>query len=277
MTPLERAARDIKDVNVQGAKEIAVYGLKFLKSFAKKNGMKLKFEAAAYFLEEVRPTAVVLHNCVEAVIKSKKMSTIDRLVRYLETVSQKIGRHASRIVKRDSVILTHCHSGEAMSFLKHAWKRQKGISVIATMTEPLDQGVRTARELAQAKIPVTLITDSAAGHFSKDADMIVVGSDALRKEGVVNKVGTLPMALAAKRYRKPFYVVADMMKIDRRKKFKIEERPEGEIYGGIANKKGLRGVKIRNPAFDVTPWQYVTAVVTEKGVKKPSQILRLIR
>lgn len=278
MGSLEKAVQDIKDFKVQGANQIAIYGLGFLKQFAKQHGFNLKFEAAAHFLEEARPTAVVLHNCIEIVKRKKKISAIDKLIKTLQTVAKKESRYADRIVKNNSVIMTYCHSGEAMSFIKHVWKRhKKKISVIAPETEPLEQGLRTARELADENIPVTLINDNAIGFFMKNVDVVIVGADALRSEGLVNKIGTSLLAKAAKSARKPFYVVASTLKIDRRKKFKIEERPAKEIYRKLINKGKMRGIKIRNPAFDVTSWKYVTAIVTEKGILKPTKLARWIK
>ena len=174
--------------------------------------------------------------------------------------------------------MTHCHSGEALAFLKHyRLGHKRRISVIATETRPLEQGIKTAKELARDKIPVTFILDSAIGLFMKDVDMVVVGADALRREGVVNKIGTCPLAYAAKHNAKPFYVVANVLKLDKRKNFKIEERPAEEIYRKITTARNLRGIKIRNPAFDITPWKYVTAVITDEGIMKPSQLLRRLK
>lgn len=275
MASLEKAVSEIKSVRVQGAKEIAVYGLKFLRQFAKRSGYNLKFEAAAHFLEEARPTAVVLHNCIEIIKKKKKISAIDKLIRDLERSSEEIGRHSDKIIRNNWKIMTHCHSGDALAFIKHGWLRhKKKISVIATETEPLEQGIKTAKELAAAKIPVTLITDSAVGFFMKDVDAVIIGTDAIRLSppyGIVNKIGTLNLALAAKKYRKPLYVVGNSLKFDRRKKFRIEERPTREVY------KKLKGVKIRNPAFDVVDFNLVTKIITEKGVFAPNRISRLSR
>lgn len=275
MVSLEKAVSEIKSVRVQGAKEIAIYGLKFLRQFAKRSGYNLKFEAAAHFLEEARPTAVVLHNCIEIIKKKKKISTIDKLIRDLEKSSEEIGRHSDKIIKNNWKIMTHCHSGDALSFIKHGWLRhKKKISVIATETEPLEQGIKTAKELAAAKIPVTLITDSAVGFFMKGVDAVIIGTDAIRLSppyGIVNKIGTLNLALAAKKYRKPLYVVGNSLKFDRRKKFRIEERPAREVY------KKLKGVKIRNPAFDLVDFNLVTKIITEKGIFDPNKIPRLPR
>lgn len=277
MVSLEKAIENIRKVKVQGAKEIAVYALKFLRVFCKKNGFGLKFEVAAWKLEEARPTAVVLHNCLEILKKRRRLRTIDRLLKKLDNVTKKIAKNGSKLIKNNYKIMTHCHSGEALAVIKQAWKEGKKFSVIATETDPLEQGVKTAKELAKEKIPVTLITDSAVGYFMKDVDMVIVGSDSIRKNCIANKTGTSLLALCAKDNNKPFYVAANTMKFDKRKKFVIEERPAKEVYKELMRPGKLKGIKLRNPAFDMTPMKFVTGIVTEKGILKPSQVLRLLK
>jgi ribose 1,5-bisphosphate isomerase len=277
MASVEKVVGNIKSVEVQGAKEIAIYSLKFLKKFCKKNGFKLKFEVAAKILEEARPTAVVLHNCLKILKKNRKLSTIDKLIRTLEKSTGKIAKKGNKLVKNNYKIMTHCHSGEALAVIKEAWKEGKKISVIATETDPLEQGVKTAKELVKLKIPVMLITDNAVGYFMADVDCVLVGADAIRKEAVVNKIGTSLLAFAAKQNKKPFYVAANTLKFDRRKKLIIEERSPKEVYRELMHPINLKRIKIRNPAFDITPWKFVTAVITEKGIMKPKQVLRLLK
>lgn len=270
LTPA-KAAENIRSVRIQGARNIAIYALKFLRDFAKKNGFGLKFEVAAMILENARPTAVVFHNAMEIVKKDKKISTIDKLIKQLENSKEKIAKIGQKLIKNQMKIITHCHSGETLGVMKYAHKMKKKISIIATETEPLKQGIRTVKELSKEKVPVTLIVDSAAGFFMKNVDAVFVGSDAIRREGFVNKIGTLQLAIVAKEMKKPFYVVGNTLKFDRRKNFKIEERPANEVF------ENIKGVKIRNPAFDLVPWKYVTAVITEKGIFKPEKISRMIK
>jgi ribose 1,5-bisphosphate isomerase len=277
MDTLEEVVENIKAVKVQGAKEIAIYSLKFLRKFCKKNGFKLKFEVAAKVLEEARPTAVVLHNCLEILKKNRKLSTIDNLIRVLEKSTEKIALKGSKLIKPEYKIMTHCHSGEALAMIKRAWRDGKKISVVVTETDPLEQGVKTAKELIKLKIPVTVITDNAVGYFMKDVDCVLVGSDSIRKHGVINKIGTSLLAFAAKQNKKPFYIAADTLKFDKRKKIIIEERSPKEVYRGLVRPRNLKHVKIRNPAFDITPWKFVTAVVTEKGILKPKQVMRMLK
>jgi len=265
-----KIAENIKSVRVQGAKESALYSLNYLRRFCKKYGFGLKFEVASMVLKNARPTAVVLHNCIEILNKKRSLKTIDQLIKRLNESTAQLAKVGSKIIPKNAVIMTHCHSGEALAVIKEAWKDKKKISVFATVTEPLGQGIKTATELAKLKIPVTLINDNAVGHMMRQVNMVVIGSDAIRKNGVVNKVGTSLVALAAKENKKPFYVVASTIKFDRRKKFIIEERPANEVY------KKIKGIKIRNPAFDITDWKFVTAVVTEKGILKPEKIKRML-
>jgi ribose 1,5-bisphosphate isomerase len=271
MVSVQKVVADIKSVRLQGAKEIALHALKFFRQFCKKNGFGLKFEVAAYVLEQARPTAVVLHNVIEILKKKKKIQTIDKLMRDLENATKKISRIGQKIVKNNSRILTHCHSGEALSVIEEAAKRGKEISVIVTLTEPLHQGIKTAKELARKKIPVTLVKDLAVGHLMQEVDMVIIGTDAMRKNGFVNKIGTHVIAEEAKWHKKPLYVVGSHFKFDRRKKLVLEERAASEVYP-----KKLKGVKIRNPAFDLVSWKYVTKVVTDKGIFTPKQIVRLL-
>lgn len=266
MKTLQQVTKDIKEFRVQGANQIALYGLYFLKEISLKAGFGHRFKTASKCLEKARPTAVVLHNCIEIVKSEPKISTIDYLIDTLQTVGKREAIYSDKIIENSSRIITYCHSGEAMSFIKHAWiTHGKKISVIACKTDPLEQGIITSKELAKEGIPVTLIDDNAIGFFIKDINMAIIGADALRKEGVVNKIGTSLLAQAAHTASKPFYIVANSLKIDKRKTFEIEERPAEEIKK-IIHKKGLRGIKIRNPAFDITPWQHVTCVINEDGI-----------
>jgi len=270
---LETLVGRIRSLEIQGAKEIAVESLKWLKLFVKEKGFGKDFLEVVSALDASRPTAVVLHNCIEILKEEKNLKTIDRLLDNLATASRKIGEKGSRLIPSGATVMTHCHSGEALSIIKHSFAAGNKLSVIATETEPKHQGFKTAKDLACAGVPVTLITDSSIAFFMKDVDLVLVGSDAMRREGNVNKIGTLMMAMVAKDLKKLFYVAGDTLKLDRRKKLVIEERPLHELYHGLHS---IKGAHARNPAFDVTPWGYVKRVVTEKGVLTPSNLVRLL-
>ena len=266
----KKSAREIKNFKVQGANQIALYGLEFIKQYVTKNGFDSNFSQIINILENARPTAVVLHNCIELIRKNKTLTNIEQLISSLKA-SHKKNIDLKLILKNKSVIMTYCHSGEAMSLIKEFAKLKK-IFVYACITEPLEQGLRTVKDLKKLKIPVTLIGDNAAGLFMKNSDLVIVGADALRKEGVVNKIGTSLLAFAAYQNKKPFYVVANSLKIDKRKFFKIEERSPTEINKKLTHK--IKDMEIRNPAFDITPWKFISYVVMENDVFSPPQILR---
>lgn len=269
---LESLVKRIKSIDIQGAKEIAIESLKFLRTLAKKKGFGKDFNSAMKKLENARPTAVVLHNCLEIVKREKDVKTINKLLRQLNQATNEIAKRGSRLIKKNSVIMTHCHSGEALSVIKQAWKEGKKITVYATETEPKEQGIITAKELAKMKIPVILIVDSAIEFFIKDVDMIIVGTDAIRKDGIVNKIGTYPLAVVAWEHKKPIYVVGNTLKLDKRKKLIIEERDPDEVYV-----EHLKTLEVRNPAFDVTPWKFVKRVVTEKGILTVGNVKKMLK
>jgi ribose 1,5-bisphosphate isomerase len=269
---LESLVKRIKSLKIQGAKQIAIESLKFLRALAKKKGFGRDFNSSMNKLEKARPTAVVLHNCLEIIKKEKDVKTINKLLRQLNQSTKEIARRGSRLIKNNSTIMTHCHSGEALAVIKHAWKEGKKINIYATETEPKEQGIITAKELARLKIPVVLIVDSCIEYFMKDVDLVIVGSDAIRKEGIVNKIGTYPLAVVAKEHKKPFYVVGNTLKLDKRKKIVIEERSPHEIYD-----ERMKTMEIRNPAFDITPWKFVKRVVTEKGIMTPGNIKKMLK
>ncbi len=270
MKNLKKLVKEIKEVKIQGAKAIAIESLKFLKSYARKKGFGKDFERICFLLESIRPTAVVLHNCIGRILMERKEEAIARLLKELKEVNLKLAKIGMKIFEKKSVVLTHCHSSEALSLIKYAWRKGKIKEVYATKTEPLNQGIKTSKELAKEDIPVTLILDSAVGFFINNIDMVIVGCDAIRKEGIINKIGTYQISVLAKIHKKPFYVVGSTFKFDRRKKLKIEERPSKEIW------KRIKGVKIRNPAFDLTPWENITALITEIGILKKKDVLKYL-
>lgn len=277
-TTLSTAVRKIKSVEIQGAKNIAIYSLKFLRVFCKDVGFGKEFTRAAKKLEDVRPTAVVLHNCLEIIRKNKSLDVIDELLERLEKVDNNIAANGLKIFRKKKYkILTHCHSNEALSVIKSLKKGGKSISIIVTETDPLEQGVKTAKELSSKRIPVTLIVDSAVGQLMPEVDMVIVGTDSMRREGVINKIGTNLYAMSAKENDKPFFVVGNTLKLDKRKDFEIEQRPVEEVRKELLRSYRLKKVKIKNPAFDITPWKFVSKVITEKGVYSPSQIKKMLR
>jgi methylthioribose-1-phosphate isomerase len=193
-----------------------------------------------------------------------------------------IGRAGAALVPDGARILTHCNTGAlataghgtALGVVRSARDAGKRISVIASETRPYLQGARlTAWELIQERIPVTLITDSTAGHLMSrgQVDLVIVGADRIAANGdVANKIGTYALAVLAERHGLPFYVAAPLSTIDTSiangASIPIEERGAAEVTGYAGVRWAPEGVAVANPAFDVTPAVLVSALFTEKGV-----------
>jgi methylthioribose-1-phosphate isomerase len=199
----------------------------------------------------------------------------------LET-NRAIGRAGAELIADGARILTHCNTGAlataghgtALGVVRSARDAGKKISVIASETRPYLQGARlTAWELMQERIPVTLITDSMAGHMMQlgKVDLILVGADRIAENGdVVNKIGTYTLAVLADRHGIPFYVAAPLSTIDLSiadsSRVPIEERSPSEVTGYAGARWAPDGVAVANPAFDATPAELVSGLITEKGV-----------
>ncbi len=254
-------------------------------------------------LAETRPTAINLFWAIErmkSVLRQNRGRTVReiqfRLVEEALAIQREdiamcktMGQHGANLVKNGQNILTHCNAGAlatagygtALGMVRAAWEQGKKIHVFAGETRPVLQGARlTAWELMEDGIPVTLITDNMAGAIMQQGkiDLCIVGADRITANGdVANKIGTYSVAVLARAHGIPFYVVAPSSTIDvltlSGASIPIEERPTDEIttlHGGawIAP----QGVNVMNPAFDVTPAGYITAIITEQGVFSPSQI-----
>ncbi|HEV2703589.1 MAG TPA: S-methyl-5-thioribose-1-phosphate isomerase [Steroidobacteraceae bacterium] len=197
-------------------------------------------------------------------------------------INRAMGGHGAALLEDGARVLTHCNAGAlataghgtALGVIRSAVAEGKRVSVLADETRPFLQGARlTAWELMQDHIPVTLITDNMAGHLmaTGQVDAVVVGTDRVAANGdVANKIGTYMVAVLARRHGIPFYVACPLSTIDLKtadgSRIPIEERAADEVLGYGANHWAAPGVAVRNPAFDVTPAELVTALITEKGV-----------
>jgi methylthioribose-1-phosphate isomerase len=193
-----------------------------------------------------------------------------------------LGMHGAALVPASASILTHCNAGAlatagygtALGVIRAAVETGKSIRVLADETRPFLQGARlTAWELVKDGIDTTVITDNMAGALMRDGlvDLVVVGADRIAANGdTANKIGTYSVAVLAREHRIPFYVAAPLSTIDLETAdgsgIPIEERPTKEVSNVGGATLTPVGAKIRNPAFDVTPSQYITAIVTERGV-----------
>jgi methylthioribose-1-phosphate isomerase len=207
-----------------------------------------------------------------------------------------LGRHGAALIPPRAQVLTHCNAGAlatagygtALGVIRAAQEAGKQLSVLATETRPFLQGARlTAWELKKDHIPATLITDSMAGCFMRAGDVscVVVGADRIAANGdVANKIGTYSLAVLAKRHGIPFFVAAPTSTIDLAcpsgAKIPIENRDPREVTHIGDRQIAPSGVRVSNPAFDVTPRTLISAIITERGVARPpyaTSLRRLVR
>lgn len=262
----------------------------------------LELEKTAQVLKATRPTAVNLFWAIDRILgKARGLSgDVISLARFVVDEAQKmadedvaanrlIGKYGSALISDGDVVLTHCNAGAlatvgygtALGVLRAAREEGKKISVIATETRPKLQGARlTTYELKRDGIPVTLITDSMVGYvmYKRLANKIIVGADRIVEDAVINKIGTFTIAALAKEHGIPFYVAAPTSTFDlvhTSADVVIEQRKPEEVTHMGLEQIAPEGVDVLNPAFDITPIEYVTAVVCEKGIFRKKDFVRL--
>ena len=306
---VEQAANAIENMTVRGAPAIgiaAAYGIALAAVNAERleieisanQDYKLKIINQAFErLAKTRPTAVNLFTalermkaCLERSKNNLKLSNIlleeAKLIHSEDIANNKrMGEFGAELLPDDAVVLTHCNAGAiatgghgtALGVLRSARDAGKKIKVYADETRPLFQGARlTAWELARDNFDVTLITDSMAAALmkSKKIDAVIVGADRIAKNGdTANKIGTYGLSVIAKAHGVPFYIAAPFTTLDFKAEtgadIPIEERNESEMRILINNQHVPDSVKVWNPAFDVTPHENITAIITERGVFFP--------
>ena len=300
-TDYEQVADAIRTMIIRGAPAIGVaaaMGVAIGVLKAKPENLDEQVECICTVLAGTRPTAVNLFWAIDRMkrlylsVRHESIDTVrETLVReakqvYFEdiAINEAIGRNGSPLVPDGKTVLTHCNAGAlatagygtALGVIRAAVSDGKKIDVFADETRPFLQGARlTVWELQQDNIPATLITDNMAGHFlhSGRIGCVVVGADRIAANGdVANKIGTYSVAVLAKENGVPFYVAAPISTLDLTllsgAEIPIEERAGSEVtqIGGVT--VAPDGTDVRNPAFDVTPARYVTAIITERGVAR---------
>jgi methylthioribose-1-phosphate isomerase len=296
---VEQMAEAIKMLRVRGAPLLgaaAGFGVALAAYHSKaktKEKLLTELEDAGITIKHQRPTAVNLFWGVDRVLNRARSASgnIEDLKAAVIEEAQKIadedalqnraiGKNGSILIKDGDTILTHCNAGElatveygtALGVIRAAWEEGKKIQVIADETRPLLQGARlTAYELKRDGIPVTLITDSMAGYFMSKGliNKVIVGSDRIVQDGVVNKIGTYSVAVLAHEHGIPFYVAAPKSTFDLSHKATdvvIEERKPEEVTHIGSVQIAPNGVNVFNPAFDITPLKYVSAIICETKV-----------
>lgn len=295
-------ARGIREMVIRGAPAIgcaAAFGIAL-------EALALKDEAAPQFTQGMqsgiaaiaasRPTAVNLAWAIErmdrtwkAASQSRPVEIAGRLVAEAKSIfdedvaaNRRLGVFGAPLIPDGARVLTHCNAGAlataghgtALGVLRSAVESGKQVSVVADETRPFLQGARlTAWELLQDNIPVTLIVDGAAAFLMSrgEIDLIIVGADRIASNGdVANKIGTYGLAVVAQRHHIPFYVAAPLSTFDPAlasgSEIEIEERHGDEVRGFGGQRWAQGDVSVRNPVFDVTPAELITAIVTDRGV-----------
>ena len=296
---LDEMVEAIKNMRVRGAPLLGVsaaYGLAltaFNSTTNNKKDLLTELESSAKTLKATRPTAVNLFWALDRILKkvndlNKSLKeTKDLVIQEAQVISDEdvkanrsIGKHGAELINDGDVILTHCNAGAlatveygtALGVVRAAWEQGKKIKVIATETRPLLQGTRlTVYELKRDGIPVKLITDSMVGFVIQKnmVNKVVVGADRIVKDAIINKIGTFGIAVIAHEHKVPFYVAAPKSTFDLNKKSQeiiIEERKQEEVTHFGSKLIAPFGVKVFNPAFDITPYKYVSAIIHEDGI-----------
>lgn len=301
----QTVAEAIRRLSVRGAPAIgaaAAYGLYVGASKIKATGLddfQHKLAAIAGELADTRPTAVNLRWALDRMMM--RVSTLNQpdIPAMLQTLldeaqaifdedvnsNRQMGAFGQQLVPPGARILTHCNAGAlatagygtALGVIRAAQAKGKQVSVYADETRPLLQGARlTAWEMVQENIPVTLITDNMAGYLMAQGkvDLVIVGADRITANGdVANKIGTYGVAVLAAHHQVPFYVAAPLSTIDLKlpsgDQIPIEQRDYREVTHLAGQPLAPEGVKVWNPAFDVTPHALVKGIITERGIVFP--------
>ncbi|MGI9103420.1 MAG: S-methyl-5-thioribose-1-phosphate isomerase [Terriglobales bacterium] len=303
-TSYEEVAEAIRNMTVRGAPAIGVAAAMGIALGVRDSEaghvseLRRDFQQICETMSETRPTAVNLFWAIRRMeqrfdqLSERPVSEIKQALiaearqMYVEDIAanEAMGRHGAVLLPSSGGVLTHCNAGAlatcgygtALGVIRAAVEQGKKLHVFADETRPFLQGSRlTAWELMQDKIPTTVISDNMAGSMMAQGKIgaVVVGADRIAANGdVANKIGTYSVAVLAKEHAIPFYVAAPFSTVDMEtpdgSKIPIEQRSTREVTHMGERQIAPTGVKVENPAFDVTPSKYVTAIITERGVAK---------
>lgn len=307
LTSVDEVAKAIKTMKMRGAPLLgaaAAYALALAACHSRahnKQALIADLEKAAQTIRSTRPTAVNLFWALDRILEKARKSegsTTEILTLVVEDAkkiadedakaNRLIGKFGAILINKGDTVLTHCNAGAlatceygtALGVIRAAWEQGKKIRVVASETRPLLQGARlTSYELKQEGIPVTLITDNMVGFvmYKHMVDEVVVGADRIVRDAVINKIGTYGVAVLAKEHRIPFYVAAPKSTFDLKHASKdvvIEERKPEEVTTIGGHRIAPQGIGVLNPAFDITPLKYVTAIICEQGILRKEDFVK---
>lgn len=271
----EEIVEKIKNLEIQGAEKIAkkaveAFGMKLAETKDKTELEKYRKE-----LEETRETEPALRNALRYCIENyeKDADVVETVMRHFKESKTQIAEIGAKKIHNGMKVFTHCHSGTVEEILIKAWNDGVKFEVYNTETRPRFQGRITAEELAKAGIPVTHFVDSAGRSMMKECDLFLFGCDALTSEGkLINKIGTESLVDRANELHIPAYSCTNSWKFDPKTVYGddegIEQRDPGEVW-----ENPPKGVKILNPAFEISNPDKFTGVITELGIFKPETLV----
>jgi methylthioribose-1-phosphate isomerase len=297
----------IKSLRIRGAPALGAaggYGVALAADLCRAGSateMMAEIEIAAEMIRSSRPTAINLSWGVDRVMRAASRAETTEEIRDLSLaeaeeiasedirINKLLGKIGYRLLKDGDNVLTHCNAGRlacvgwgtALGVVRSAAAEGKRIHVYACETRPLHQGSRlTAWELSQDGIPITLICDSMSGSLMRmgKIDKVIVGADRITRDAVFNKIGTYSHAVLARHHNIPFYVAAPLSTFDPshdESEIVVEERGPEEICSLNGKRLAPQGIEAYNPAFDATPLELVTGIITEKGVFRPPLMPRI--
>ncbi len=262
----DRILRDIKSIKIQGARNIAKAALKAYTLIPTKQ-YKNK-------LLNSRPTEPMMHYVLNLV---ERKIPYNKILKHFDEAQAKINQSVFKLMGNRKVIFTHCHSTNVVNALIYAKKKGKKFEVYNTETRPLFQGRKTAKELAKARIKITMFIDSALDDAlsgkqgARKPNIVFLGADALLKNGVINKIGSELIAKIAKQNKIPVYIVADSWKFSKNK-IPLEQRNLKEVWDNAP-----KNIKIKNPAFEFVDKKYISGIVTESGFMKYEKFVKRMK
>jgi len=290
---IKRKIKEIKELKIQGAENVAKTAILILKECANNSSAltKTRFLRELKNVEQelfkARATEPCMRNAVNYVLsdlrgkdvkelKESFYSNVKHTLEHFQSVEERIAQIGANKIKNGMVVYTHCHSSTVIDILKLAKQNKIRFEVHNTETRPLFQGRITAKELNKLGIPVTHYVDSAMRLAIKKADLVLLGADVITPEKVINKIGSEMVAELAQRYDIPLYICCNSWKFDYNTIFgfgeEIEVRKTDEIW-----ENAPKGIKICNYAFEKIDLDLITAIISEIGVYRPSVFIEEIK
>ena len=276
----KKTVNDIKSLKIQGAENIATAAIEALLQVANKSKAKdklsfiLELEKAKAKLFSTRPTEPAMRNYLDYITNKAKKAKhpqtetkrlIKQVLREKKQAKKDLIKYGTKLVKKKHTVFTHCHSSTVIDILKKVKPK-----VHNTETRPLFQGRQTAKDLAKARIKVEHYTDAQARLALKEADIMLIGADAITYNKVYNKVGSEMLAIIAKTRKVPVYVACSLWKFDPHKEI-VEERSPTEVW------KAPKGVTVKNYAFEKVNFKLIKGIICEKGILRPKKFVKVAR